>query len=197
MIRAFHAVFTTYGFWLPNDPRGSWSDFVRSLELLHFGKATTVSTRKSLARQRHPYDRRQAAKQVLKYPCVHFTGRQARSVARGFRVAIEESGYVLHACSILPEHVHLVVARHARRIEQIIGHFKARASQSLAADEQHPLAGHRRPDGSYPSPWARYGWTVYLNAEDHIREAIAYVERNPTKEGKPPQNWSFVTPCEI
>jgi hypothetical protein len=30
MILAFHAIFGAYGFWLPNDPRGSWSDFVGS-----------------------------------------------------------------------------------------------------------------------------------------------------------------------
>ena len=23
-----HVIITAYGFWLPNDPRGSWSDFV-------------------------------------------------------------------------------------------------------------------------------------------------------------------------
>ena len=38
MVRAYHAIFTTYGFWLPNDPRGSWSDFVRSWELFKHGK---------------------------------------------------------------------------------------------------------------------------------------------------------------
>lgn len=27
MIYAFHAICGLYGFWLPNDPRGSWSDF--------------------------------------------------------------------------------------------------------------------------------------------------------------------------
>jgi hypothetical protein len=28
MIRASHVIFGAYGFWLPNDPRGSWSTFV-------------------------------------------------------------------------------------------------------------------------------------------------------------------------
>jgi hypothetical protein len=49
MILAYHAVFTTYGFWLPNDPRGSWSNFVRAWELLHFGKATKTDSRRSVA----------------------------------------------------------------------------------------------------------------------------------------------------
>jgi hypothetical protein len=28
MILGYHVIFGAYGFWLPNDPRGSWSDFV-------------------------------------------------------------------------------------------------------------------------------------------------------------------------
>ena len=35
-----HVIITAYGFWLPNDPRGSWSDFVGAWELLRFGRAT-------------------------------------------------------------------------------------------------------------------------------------------------------------
>ena len=49
MILASHVIFSTYGFWLPNDPRGSWSDFVGNWELTRFGKATTVTTHRSLA----------------------------------------------------------------------------------------------------------------------------------------------------
>ena len=40
MVYASHVIFCAYGFWLPNDPRGSWSDFVGSWELLRFGRAT-------------------------------------------------------------------------------------------------------------------------------------------------------------
>ena len=55
MIRAYHAVFTAYGFWLPNDPRGSWSDFVGSWELFRFGPATKAKATAQLNRDgRHP-----------------------------------------------------------------------------------------------------------------------------------------------
>ena len=53
MILATHAIFSAYGFWLPNDPRGSWSTFVASWELFKYGPATTVSTRRSIAHQPH------------------------------------------------------------------------------------------------------------------------------------------------
>jgi REP element-mobilizing transposase RayT len=194
MILAYHCVITAYGFWLPNDPRGSWSDWVRQWELLAYGKATKVSTQQSVAKQPHDGAERRAAKRALRYPPVHFTGQQALAVGMGFKRAIAESGYIVHACSILPQHVHLVVARCARRAEQIIAHLKARATQRLAADGLHPLDRFRETDGTVPSPWARKGWPVFLESDQRILGAIDYVEKNPLREGKRPQRWSFVVP---
>ena len=115
MIRAYHCIITAYGFWLPNDPRGSWSDWVRRWELLAYGKATKVETRRSVAKRPHDCQRRLEAKKALRYPVVFFNGRQALAVATGFKRAITESGYFVHACSILPQHAHLVIARCQRR----------------------------------------------------------------------------------
>src|SRR5712675_1850955 len=101
MILAYHVIFTAYGFWLPNDPRGSWSDFVASWELvLKGGKATRTHERRSVAAREHDHEKRLAAKEGLKYPAVRFTGKQALGVAQGFIRAIEEGGYRIHACSI-------------------------------------------------------------------------------------------------
>src|SRR6185369_16591451 len=109
MLYGFHVIFSTYGFWLPNDPRGSWSDFVRKWELLQFGKSTKVSTRSSVAAAPHDISLRYAAKKTLTYPEVHLSGAQALSVGTGFRIAVEEGNYKAYACSILPQHVHLVL----------------------------------------------------------------------------------------
>jgi REP element-mobilizing transposase RayT len=193
-IRAYHIIMTAYGFWLPNDPRGSWSDWIRQWELLRFGGATKVHTRRSVAARPHDRQVREQAKRALRYPPVILSGRQALAVGIGFKRAIEESAYVVHACSILPEHAHLVVARHEHQAEQIAGHLKGRATQQLALEDLHPLAQCRQPDGTVPSPWARKGWSVFLHTDERIREAIEYVEENPLKEGKPRQRWSFVVP---
>ena len=40
MVHGYHVILPMYGFWLPNDPRGSWSDFVRKWELVRFGRAS-------------------------------------------------------------------------------------------------------------------------------------------------------------
>jgi hypothetical protein len=46
VVLAYHVIFTTYGFWLPNDPRGSGSRFVGSRALFQHGGATRVTTRR-------------------------------------------------------------------------------------------------------------------------------------------------------
>lgn len=53
MIVGYHVIWGTYGFWLPNDPRGSWSGFVGSWELFRYGPATKTVERRSLAYRAH------------------------------------------------------------------------------------------------------------------------------------------------
>jgi REP element-mobilizing transposase RayT len=193
MILASHVIFGVYGFWLPNDPRGSWSDFVGAWELFRFGPATKVETRASLAHQPHDRAARQAAKQGLKYPAVHLTGVQARAIGCGFAASAQKGKVTVLACSILPEHVHLVIARHRCKVEWIVNQFKGAATRQLLEDELHSFGQLLRPDGRVPMCWAAKLWKVYLDSEADIARAIAYVEENPEKEGKPRQRWSFVT----
>jgi REP element-mobilizing transposase RayT len=167
---------------------------VRSWELFRFGKATKVSTRGSVAQVRHDVGLRLAAKEALRYRPVSFSGVQCREIGEGFKEAMARSGMVLYACSILPEHTHLVVKRHRCRIERVRGQLKAEASKALVRAGMHPFGDVVMKSGSPHSPWADEGWDVYLDSAADIRRAIAYVEGNPEKEGKPRQRWSFVRP---
>ena len=74
MVLGYHIILSAYGFWLPNDPRGSWSDFVASWELFKFGPATKVTGKRSYAHDPHDAATRRAAKAALKYPPVRFNG---------------------------------------------------------------------------------------------------------------------------
>src|SRR5437870_11369696 len=103
MVLGYHMIISAYGFWLPNDPRGSWSDFVRAWELERFGPATKVETRRSVADKTHDFRARQNAKKALRYPPVSFTGIQARAIGLGFANFLDRSGVTIWACSILPE----------------------------------------------------------------------------------------------
>lgn len=193
MVHGYHLVLTAYGFWLPNDPRGSWSDFVRRWELLRFGPATRVTTRRSLAAVPHDRALRKQAKEALMYPEVHFTGVQAREIGTAFGAFAQKSGLNIWACSILPEHVHLVLGRHRYKVEQVANLLKGAATAQLIERSMHPLAAHQGDRRRPPPMWTRREWKVYLDSEHDILRAIRYVENNPGKEGKPRQQWSFIT----
>ena len=197
MVLAYHAVITTYGFWLPNDPRGSWSNFVGSWELFQSGgSATKTDTRRSVAGVEHDHRARKSVKQSLKYPPVIFDGLQARAVGHGFSTAIKEGGYSIFACAIMPEHVHLVIGRGQIAVEKIMSHLKSKATARLRHEGRHPLSDYLDRHRRVPSPWAERNWAVYLNKPDDIERAIRYVNDNPIKENKPRQHWSFVVSCE-
>lgn len=187
MVRGYHLILSCYGFWLPNDPRGSWSTEVRRYELLRFGPATKVSVRHSVAGVKHDYALRAAAKAALKFPPVKFNGLQARTVVRGFAEVCDMNHYIVHACAIMPDHVHLVVARHSHTIEQITRRLKAKGTQLLNKENL----------GVDHSPWARGEWKVFLDTPCDIRRAIRYVDRNPTEARMKRQSWRFVTPYAL
>jgi REP element-mobilizing transposase RayT len=192
MICAYHAIFCTYGFWLPNDPRGSWSALVGSKALRQFGGVVPANTKRSLAYRPHNVSQRLAAKQSLAREPVVFNGVQARAVARGFALAVEKSRYQILACAIMPNHVHLVVVRHTQSIERIVGHLKGRASKQLELEALHPFLQDRLPDGELPSPWAEKCWSVFLKSEADVFRAVRYVNDNPVRAGFRRQAWRFV-----
>jgi REP element-mobilizing transposase RayT len=192
MVHGYHVIFGAYGFWLPNDPRGSWSDFVFRWELVRFGRATKSSERHELSAEDEA--ERQTAKQAMKYAAVQFSGVQAHSIGQGFEKSCRLGNFTVWACAILPEHTHLVIARHTYKVEQIASLLKGEATKQLRHDGLDPFASvavHNKPA---PSPWAEKRWKVFLDTEEAVENAIRYVEENPLKEGKPKQKWSFVKP---
>ena len=193
MIVGYHIVIGAYGFWLPNDPRGSWSDFVGSWNLFRYGPATLTDETRSVAGVQRDRALRLAAKQELKHPPVELTGIQARAIGSAFAEYVEKRGLVVWACAILPDHMHLVVGELNMTAEQLVVQLKGQATQRLLAEGLHPF-GHLLDKNGRPAKcFARGQWIVFLDPED-VPRAIQYVENNPGKEGKKRQRWSFITP---
>lgn len=191
-ILAHHIVLSAYGFWLPNDPRGSGSNYVGGSTLYQFGAATHVDTTHSIAAQTHDQHARLTAKQHLNYPAVRFTGRQALCIAKAFGGYAAQAGIAIYALAVLPEHCHLVVTVGERNIDRVVVQLKGDATQRLKAEELYPFQGMLTSQRRTPACWARRYWKVFLQDHAHVRAAIRYVEQNPLKEGKPRQHWSFV-----
>jgi REP element-mobilizing transposase RayT len=185
MVVAYHSTFCAYGFWLPNDPRGSWSDYVRCWDLYYAaGGGTACGARRSVAAKTHdPAIRRRAKEHLLQAP-VRFTMQQIACIGRGFAVACAESDIRIVACAIMPDHVHAVILRHAKEIEQVVGHLRSRGTKQLNAESLRPAQ----------TVWASGGWNVYLNTAADIARAMEYVNANPRRAGLPAQHWEFLSP---
>ena len=124
----------------PQRPSGILVGVRRQLGALpRGGRATKVDTTDSVAARPHDKAHRLAVKQRLKHQPVSFTGLQARSVGRGFARAVSRSGHRLLACSILPEHVHVVVVADRLKSRAVLGHLKREAALALKVETLHPF----------------------------------------------------------
>jgi REP element-mobilizing transposase RayT len=183
---AYHIIYAAYGFWLPNDPRGSWSTYVGNRRLFErFGPATKVTTRQSRARRPHDHQRRLAAKRELTHPPTVFTGRQALEVGKAIADAAHENEVRVFACAVMPDHMHLVIRAGRIPPSRFVARCRSGASRRLHDAGLWPI---ERPI------WGRGRWDIELETDADIRTRIRYVEQNPLQAGFPAQHWSFVTP---
>jgi REP element-mobilizing transposase RayT len=196
MIVAHHAVFATYGFWLPNEQRGSWSTEVWAEHLKPFGPATKTTERRSLARRSFDRKRREEAREALLYRAVEFDEEQRNAVAFGFGEITAKINLHVLACAVMPDHTHIVTIPHKLSVEDVVGYLKRAGTRKLNALDLHPLKDFRKRDGSIPTPWVENGWNRFLNDWHAVKDAIDYVDRNPLKIGLPRQTWSFVEPLD-
>ena len=114
MVIAHHLIWTAYGYWLPNDPRGSTSktiacDVIAELGSLHFGRKRVQPSGREV---KEFQDRSRA---VLKYPLLKFQVADFPLIADALTIVIREHNYTCYACAIMPDHVHVLIRKHKHR----------------------------------------------------------------------------------
>ncbi len=186
IVIAHHLIWTLYGWWLPNDLRGSCSRTIHSEVLaplgeLHYGRKKIQPASCDI---RAFY---MQAKALLKHPLLELRGDAINSVARGFDDAIRGHRYTCYACAILFDHVHVIIRKHKHSAEQMIEHLQQSSRLRLSAD------GLRNAD--HPV-WCRGGWKIFLDHPNGIWRTISYVEDNPLPYRLAKQAWDFVTPYD-
>ena len=186
MIVGHHLVWTAYGCWLPNDPRGSSSHEVRvpaiaQLGELHYGRKKAQPSRAEL-REFH-----REAKAVLAHPVLGFDADDVAVLAGSFRDAIRKNVYTCYACAIMPDHVHMLIRVHRDRPEKMIERLQVASRDALIA------AGRRR--GNHPV-WGGPGWKTFQDSREAMRRIARYVENNPRERNLPEQHWDFVVPYD-
>jgi hypothetical protein len=152
MVIGYHIILSAYGFWLPNDPRGSGSTKVWAGHLRRFGPSTKTDERHSVAGKEHDRAKRLEAKQNLFYPPVIFSKEQIAVIGESIGDVVSELLLTIHACAIMPDHLHLVTGRHQAKAEYIGGYIKRAATRRLTNERLHPLENHRKANGQVPSP---------------------------------------------
>jgi REP element-mobilizing transposase RayT len=181
-VAAYHLIWTIYGYWLPNDPRGSSSRVIRSdvigeLGQLHYGRKKIQPASKDL---RAFFLR---ARAVLKHPVVEFNDAEIEVLAEDFAAVIRTHRYTCYASAIMPDHIHLLIRKHRHIGEEMIVNFQASSQLKFVKLQLRP--------GDHPV-WGGPGWKVYLDTEDEIRRTIKYIEDNPIQARRLRQLWPFV-----
>jgi len=186
MVIAYHLIWTAYGWWLPNDPRGSMSrsirnEMVEELGALHRGRKRIQPVSADIRRFYNE------AKDRLCHPLITLDKNETQAVAEAFLATVSGHKYTCYACVIMPDHIHLVIRKHKHKAEQMIANFQSASRLRLRdlhlCEPDHPV-------------WGGPGWKVFLDHPKDVRRTIHYIEGNPTKRHQPPQQWDFVTPYD-
>jgi REP element-mobilizing transposase RayT len=187
MVAGYHLIWTAYGYWLPNDPRGSTSIGVRvepiqKLGEIHYGRKAVQPSKKETGAFH------EKARDVLKHPVLLFDDEEIRLLGGVVGAVIAESGYVCHACAIMPDHVHVLIRRHRDWAETMITQFQE-ATRTALID-----TGKRLP--THPVWTKGPGWKRFPNTRREFERTIKYINSNPEEMGLPAQTWDFVTPYD-
>ncbi len=182
MIAGYHLIWTTYGYWLPNDPRGSMSREIRNAAIadlgeLHYGRKRIQPAGRVLQ------EFRETAQAVLQHPILTFSAAEVETNAHSFDSVIRQHTYTCYACAVMPDHVHLLIRKHRDIAETMIEHFQEESRKAVLE--------LRRREPDHPV-WGGPGWKVFLETSEDMVRTIAYIEKNPLKAGLPSQNWPFV-----
>ena len=176
MFIAYHVIFTTYGTWLPNDPRGSYSKDIytkqlQSLATVRYGRQNPQPDKKTLQKFWAV-----AGENTIRPP-FFINDRTRPLVASGFRTVINRLNIKVPACAIMNDHVHILIMRSKYRIEYLVNRLKGAATKEMKLE---------------CTIWTRSFRKIFIN-DTNTLSAAKYICANPENSGLSPQSWDFVT----
>ncbi|TWT36127.1 Transposase IS200 like protein [Posidoniimonas corsicana] len=163
---------TTYGSWLPGDPRGSVTS-VRDY------RAGDPNTRRRVEHDRHgdPYEPYmpglyRSAGAALKHKPVAFSLQHAKNLAGRFCETAEHRGWRLLAFSIMRDHVHWVCGGADSSPSDVLRDFKAYGSRGLNAELNGGVAKRWWTEGGskrlLPNERAVFGAVNYVTCRQYM-----------------------------
>ena len=180
-----HLIWTLYGHWLANDLRGSGSSELREEKfadlgsIFHGRKPEHLQPSRDDLREFH-----REAEPLLVFPKFWLDAAKRQVVGQSIGEAVREHSYTVWACAVLSNHAHLVIRRHRDDALTMWHTFadaiRLRLREFSEIGAKHPVFSERP-------------YKVSLKNPGEVRGRVKYVERNPEKEGLPPQTYDFVT----
>jgi len=186
MVIGHHLILHGYGFWLPNDPRGSGSQELREekfadLGPVHFGRKAVQPPREELKKFWSE------ARPRLEFPLVWFDDAKRQAIGDAFGEVVVKQRYTVWECAILSNHAHLCIRRHRDDALTMWWSFAdaSRDKLLLLGDvcADHPI-------------WSNRPYKVFLYTPEDVWRCIKYIRDNAAKEELPAQHWPFVTPYD-
>ena len=120
----------------------------------------------------------------------YFENERMAEALAGEIMMLEETGFIVHGFSILPNHAHLVLHLPAHS-----GLALAKAVDLLHLRTDQLCRRHVRPKLPPEAKFWQPGWFEYVvEDEDELSRILAYVGENTSKVGLPPrfQEWPYV-----
>lgn len=182
LVIGYHLIWTAYGTWLPNDPRGSGSrvvhtDILAELGEVHYGRKKVQPCGRKI---REFYAQ---ATPLLDHDVLTFDAGQRDVIANAFADVIRRKQFTCYACAIMPDHVHILIRKHRLQAEDMMDLLREASRDALRSNGSR-AAGH-------PVWTSGNGWKVFLDHPDEIKRTIPYIERNPLPLNLPIQRWDF------
>ena len=174
-VKYWLCTWTTFGTWLPGDPRGfqTW----RGREYIPPPKRYAKPG--ELTYDPRPYrNRHEAAKQSLSQPPVELSDEQVRVAADAFAADVDETRMVGAALAIGGAHAHFLAKFGPLPIRPTCGRFKAQATDALH------LAGF-----PHPRVWCRGVHMTSKEQGGQFADAFRYV-CNHVREGAIVKVWA-------
>lgn len=183
MVIGYHIIFTGYGHWLPNDPRGSLSHELHAPGLtplgdVHFGLREEQPTSEEL---RAFY---QMAQQRLHFPLLWWNSAERQAIACAFGQVIARDQLTCYTCAILRSHIHVLFRKH---------HLKAEGISNLLQDQvREALKAQKLVPQDHPV-FSADSCHHFKSKPGQMAETIEYIRGNYAKHNIEPVDFPFVT----
>lgn len=158
----YHVIWTTIGFWLPNERRGNWNglkNFYQELEKENHRFTAVFSDRYSDQPQKQNREIRLGIDEQEKVEAI------LRQLCQSDRIA---EGTQILALNVTFNQVEMLINTREKELTQVVGRLKSRSAT---------IAIWSLGDSELKRIWSKGFWTAEIDYKDTAEKVIEFIER--------------------